>query len=222
MENNLIRDTYWNPYFANTNRGNGYELDNIIIYNDYGVLIETGCGWFNESNNNTGSTTVKNDIIKANKGTEEKHKKEHHNFIIKTEESYKDGYTLYIYYKNIDYKVVKIEKRSLFIEIDYQLFDNKSKTYSKAIGQSKKFSDAIYWELRKELKETESDSFKYDNNMESLEEHLKNIKKLMKKYNKMKEEEKSYSIEKFIDTTATEKNSNLESFKNNMMLLGGK
>lgn len=220
--NNLQKTSYWNPYFVDTNnRGGSYELNNIIIYNENGILIETGCGWFNESNNHTDGVNVDGGILKINTGTESKHITEKHNFIIKDREcSYKDDvYILYIYYKNINYKPIAIVKRSLFIEIDYQLFNNTEKTYSKAIGQSKKYSDAVYWELRKELKATDDDGFKYDRDMESLKTHIKNINKLIKKYEKTKEVEKDYPIDAFIDGTNTEKNSNNESYINNKKML---
>lgn len=218
--NNLQKTSYWNPYFADTNRGM-YELNNIIIYNEDGILIETGCGWFNESNNHTEDANIDGGILKINSGTESKHLKEKNNFIIKDNNcSYKDNvYILYIYYKNINYKPIAIVKNSLFVEVEYQLFNNTDKKYSKAIGQSKKYSDAVYWELRNEIKETENDGFKYDRDMESLKQHLKNINKLIKKYEKTKEVEKSYPIDAFIDGTNTEKNSNNESYKNNKKLL---
>ena len=128
---NLQNTTFWNSYFVDTNnRGGGYELDNIIIYDDNGdLLLETGCGWFNESNNYTGSVNVDGGILKINTGTEEKHTKEKHNFIIKTRDSYKEGYTLYIYYKNVNYKPIAIVKESLFIELKYQLYQWAVKKY---------------------------------------------------------------------------------------------
>lgn len=218
---NLQKTNFWNSYFVDTsNRGGGYELDNIIIYDDNGdLLLETGCGWFNESNNYTGSVNIDGGILKINTGTEEKHTKEKHNFIIRTRDSYKEGYTLYIYYKNVNYKPIAIVKESLFIELKYQLFNNTDRTYSKAIGQSKKYSDAICWELRKEIKATDDDGFKYDRDMSGLHEHIKNIKKLIKKYETVKEAEKNYPIDTFIDGTNTEKTSNINIYKNNKKLL---
>lgn len=221
MEFNLIRDSFWNPYFIQTsNRGGGYELDNIIIYNDDGdLLLETGCGWFNESNNDTGSVNVDGGILKINAGTENKHIKEKHNFIIKTKESYKDGYTLYIYYKNVNYKPLDIVKESLFIELKYQLFNNTDRTYSKAIGQSNRYSDDVYRELTKELKETENSSYRYKDHMDELNDHIKTIKKLIKKYETVKETEKSYPIDTFIDGTNTEKTNNIKIYQNNKKMM---
>lgn len=221
MTNNLIRDSFWNSYFIQTsNRGGGYELDNIIIYNDNGdLLLETGCGWFNESNNYTGSVNVDGGILKINTGTENKHIKEKHNFIIKTKDSYKDGYTLYIYYKNVNYKPLEIVKESLFIELKYQLFNNTDRTYSKAIGQSKKYSDDVYCELTKELKDTEYNSYRYKDHMDELNDHIKAIKKLMKKYETVKETEKNYPIDTFIDGTNTEKTNNIKIYQNNKKMM---
>jgi len=214
----LKKGMCWNPYFVDLG-SNGYELSNIIIYNDDGILIETGHGWFDESNNHTPNPEIDGTCYKIRAGYENKHQKEHHNFIIKDNScTYKDGYTLFIYYKNVNYKPIKIERKSLFIEIDYTLFNNE-KIYSKAIGQSNKFSNDIYWELRKEIKATDDDGFKYDRTFEELEKHLKNIKKLMKKYIQVKQEEESYPIDAFINSTCTETTSNQESYKNNIKIL---
>lgn len=221
MNNNLIRESFWNSYFVQTsNRGGGYELDNIIIYNDNGdLLVKTGCGWFNESNNYTGSVNIDGGILKINNGTENKHIQKKDNFIIKTKESYKDGYTLYIYYKNVNYIPLEIVKESLFIELKYQLFNNADIIYSKAIGQSNRYSDAVYNELTKELKDTENSSYKYKNNMDELNDHIKNIKKLIKKYQTVKETEKNYPIDAFIDGTSTEKENNMKIYKNNKNIM---
>lgn len=218
--NNLQKTSYWNPYFVDTNRGM-YELNNIIIYNDDGILIETGCGWFNESNNHTDGVNVNGGILKINSGTESKHIKEKHNFIIKDKDcSYKENvYILYVYYKNINYKPIAIVKNSLFVEIQYQLFNNTEKTYSKAIGQSNKYSDAIYWELRHEIKAADDDGYKYNRDMQPLKQHIKNINKLIKKYELTKEAEKSYPLDTLINATSTEKDVNMESYKNNKILL---
>lgn len=218
--NNLQKTSYWNPYFVDTNRGM-YELNNIIIYNDDGILIETGCGWFNESNNHTDGVNVNGGILKINSNTESKHIKEKHNFIIKDKDcSYKENvYILYVYYKNINYKPIAIVKNSLFVEIQYQLFNNTEKTYSKAIGQSNKYSNAIYWELRHEIKAADDDGYKYDHDMQPLKQHIKNINKLIKKYELTKEAEKSYPLDTLINATSTEKDVNMESYKNNKNLL---
>jgi hypothetical protein len=221
MKNYLLKENYWNSYFAITNKGQAFELDNIIIYNEKGNLIETNSGWFNESNNTTGEKQLTSDILKINTGNEEKHKKEKHNFIVKTQSSYKDGYTLYIYYKNIDYKFIGIEKDSLFLNIKYQLFNDDTKTYEKAIGHTKKFSQEIYYKLTAEIKQTEYDTFKYDRNIDALNEHLKNINKLKNKMLKMQEEEKNYSFEKLIGDTGTYEKENQEEYKNNLETFGG-
>ena len=218
MENNLLKQNYWNSYFAKTNKGQVYELDNIIIYNEQGKLIETSHGWFDESNNYTGEQTVKNDILKVNVGNEEKHIKEKHNFLVKTQESYKDAYTLYIYYKNIDYQFKAFTKDSLFINIEYTLFNNHEKVYSNAIGQSNKFSQAVYWKLREELKQAEYDAFKYDKHIEELDKHIKNLKKLAKQFVKVQEEEKNYPFESFINDTSKYKAICQEMYDNNKKL----
>lgn len=218
--NNLQKTSYWNQYVVDTNRGGEFEISNIFIYNEDGILIETGWGWFSEPDNHT-EGNIDGGILKINTGTEKKHIAEKHNFIIKdNERSYKDNvYKLYIYYKNVNYKPIEIVKNSLFVEVKYQLFNNKEKTYSKAIGQSNKYSKAIYWDLRNEIKATDGDAYKYDCDMSGLYEHLKNIKKLIKKYEKTKEAEKEFPLDAFINDTNTNKNSNNESYKNNKKLL---
>ena len=50
-KNNIIKEAIWyNPYIAIDTKNNMYKLDNIIIYSDYGVLLETDRGWFGNNN----------------------------------------------------------------------------------------------------------------------------------------------------------------------------
>ena len=50
-KNNIIKEAIWyNPYVAIDTKHNTYKLDNIIIYSDYGVLLETDRGWFGNNN----------------------------------------------------------------------------------------------------------------------------------------------------------------------------
>lgn len=176
INNNLVRyHSYWNPYFAKINN-NIYELNNIIIYNESGVLIETGHAWFNESNNKTGDHYI-GEIKKINKNNIEKNLKSKNNFIIKdNESSFENRYILYIYYKNINYKFIKISL-NYFLEINYTLFGNDSKIYSKAIGQKTKLSQNINYNKIYPL----IDEMKYKS-VDELKKKIKELNKIIKEY----------------------------------------
>jgi hypothetical protein len=188
QENNLMKTKYWNPYFARINK-NFYELDQIIIYNEDGVLVKTNSGWFNESNNNTGDKYI-GEIKKINKNNIEKHLKEKNNFIIKnTNTNFENRYILYIYYKNINYKFIDL-KLAYFLEVRYTLFNDDSKIYSKAIGTKNKISQSInYNKIYKCI-----DSMKY-NDVVELKEKIKELNKIIKEYEKAKIFEDSLTID---------------------------
>lgn len=51
-ENNLIRVLCWfNPFNVKINN-NFYELNNIIIYSEFGDMYQSGCGWFRPEHGN--------------------------------------------------------------------------------------------------------------------------------------------------------------------------
>lgn len=207
MENNfnknLIRIEAWfNPLYAEVN-GNFYELNNIILYSDFGDFYESGCGWFRPQ---TGSDnpikkgdglTIKPNIKKVNNNNIEKNKKGHNNFIINTTKYYSNDkqYTLYIYYKNINCQFLGFDLSNFWLESTFNIFDNFK--ISNVLGSRTKQSDKIRY--NEELKKIIENITLYNifDNEEKFLQNIKTIKKYYNKYKKIKEEEKAYTIKDY-------------------------
>lgn len=188
--NNLIKEAVWyNPYIAKDTKGNGYKLDNIIIYSEHGVLLETDRGWFGD-NNDLGERYI-GDINKRTKI--DFSKKE--NFIIKShKKDYKleTNYTLYIYYENINCKFLGYSITSLFLETNFTILDGYK--IDDVIGFTERKSKAIEYsdELKEAFKKIDSYNFSY--HYEEIEKAIKTIKKAHNEYIKAKEIEKNYTL----------------------------
>lgn len=214
---NLIRTCNWyNPMTAITEKGDGYELDNIIIYNESGVLIETKKGWFDNSNNNFeegDGLEIKPSIKRKNKINFESKE----NFVVKSEEkSYRDiqKYTLYIYYKNVNYKYNGLTLDSLFLNLNYSILDQFN--YYVVIGDRNAKSYLIEYneELQEAMKKIDHYNFSYKG--AEFQKALKTIAKYQKEYEKAKEYEKTLTVDNWqelireYDREKLENNKNLE------------
>lgn len=212
---NLIRTCNWyNPMTAITEKGDGYELDNIIIYNENGVLIETKKGWFDNSNNNFEEgdgleiTPAIKRKIKVNFESKE-------NFVIKSEEkSYRDmqKYTLYIYYKNVNYKYNGMTLDNIFLNLNYSILNKYN--YYVVIGDRNAASYKIEYneELQEAMKKIDHYTFTYKG--EELQEALKTISKYQKEYEKAKEYEKTLTVDNWQELIRENDREKLENNKN--------
>lgn len=146
-KNNLIKQADWyNVYCAIDEKGNTYELENIIIYSENGVLLETDRGWFGD-NNNLGDIAIGTIKRRMKKDFSRKE-----NFITKEEKkSYRidNKYTLYIYYKNINCNFIGYSIDSLFLKTNFTILDNYK--IDDVIGFTKNKSNGIAYS--DELKE---------------------------------------------------------------------
>lgn len=189
-KNNIIKAAVWyNPYTAIDTKGNAYELNNIIIYSDHGVLLETDRGWFG-NNNDLGDQCI-GDINKRMKI--DFSKKE--NFVIKSQKkNYKleTKYTLYIYYKNINCNFLGYSITSLFLETNFTIFDEYK--INDVIGFTKRKSQIIEYsdELQEALKKI--NSYNFSNHYKEVEKAIKTIKKAHKQLEEAKEIEKNYKL----------------------------
>lgn len=190
MKNNIVKEAMWyNPYIAIDTKNNVHKLDNIIIYSEDGVLLETGRGWFGD-NNDLGDRYI-GDINKRLKI--DFSKKE--NFVIKSKEvSYKleTNNTLYIYYKNIDCEFLGYSVNSLFLETNFTILD--SYKISDVIGFTDRKSKKIEYseEITEAYKNINSYHFQYK--WDEMEKAIKTIKKAHDEYIKAKEIEKNYTL----------------------------
>ena len=187
-ENNLIKSADWyNPYYAMIG-GVGYEISNIIIYNDNGeMLVETGRGWFDESNNYLGNCYI-GEIVRKNKISFT----QNINFIVKDNDTYKDKtYVLYIYYKNINYNFVGFELNNYWLEVNYTIFDNYK--LNAIIGKRNIKSYAIKYSIDNYVKKL--NSYTLDSHIDEFDNNLKMVKKIRNDYIKLKEIENNYSVD---------------------------
>ena len=189
MKNNLIKEAYWyNPYIAIDTKNNMYKLDNIIIYSEHGVLLETDRGWFG-NNNELGDQYI-GDINKRMKS--DFSKKE--NFIIKSQKKdykYETNYTLYIYYKNINCEFIGYSL-GLFLETNFTILDGYK--IDDVIGFTDRKTKKI--EFNEELKDAfkKIDSYNFHYHYEEVEKAIQIIKKARKQFEEAKEIEKNYTL----------------------------
>lgn len=192
-KNNLLKQAEWcNVYCAIDEKGNAYELENIIIYSDWGVLLETDRGWFGYNNDlgNVAIGTIKRRMKKDFSRKE--------NFIIKEEQkSYRidNKYTLYIYYKNINCNFIGYSIDSLFLETNFTILDNYK--IDDVIGFTNNKSNSIAYsdELKEAYKKI--DSYNFERHPEELEKAIKLIREKQKQYKKALEEEENYTLKDY-------------------------
>ena len=192
-KNNLVKQAEWyNVYCAIDEKGNAYELENIIIYSDCGVLLETDRGWFSD-NNDLGDVAIGTIKRRMKKDFSRKE-----NFIIKEEQkSYRidNKYTLYIYYKNINCNFIGYSIDSLFLRTNFTILDNYK--IDDVIGFTKNKSDSIAYsdELQEAYKKI--DSYNFERHPEELEKAIKLIREKQKQYKKALEEEENYTLKDY-------------------------
>lgn len=186
---NLVAQSFWNPFIAIATNGISYELDNIIIYNERGVLAKSGCGWFKEQygNNNNFKDGLTIEEIHLRK-TIDFSKKE--NFIVKdNERTYETRYILYIYYKNVNFKALEITKNGFFVEGIYTIELPETTITCKAIfGKTEMKSDAIQYKYYDTIEELVKE--KYSSNIDNLKNIIKRLNKEITQFEKMKIQEK--------------------------------
>lgn len=187
-EKNLLSQSYWNPFMAIATNNKGYELDNIIIYNEDGIITQTGGGWFREqyNNNNTFKEGTTIDPIHLRKSVDLTKKE---NFIIKdTERTYETRYVLYIYYKNVNFKALEVKKDGFWIEGIYTLdLPEKTITCDQCFGKTNMKSDNIKYQYYKTIEDLEKQKY---NGSDELLKAIKKLEKEVKQFEKMKIQEK--------------------------------
>lgn len=190
---NLERIANWfNPMQAITNKGEAFELDNIIIYSENGILIETKCGWFDHGNNDIiDGLEIKPEIVKKLK-IDFNCKQ---NFIVRSEQKeyrFDRKYTLYLYYKNINYKFEGLTLDNLFLNLNYSILNNY-KNYI-VIGDREKKSDSIQYSDKLKENFKKIDPYHFDCKPEEFKKALKEIAKIHKEFEKVKEAEKLLTV----------------------------
>ena len=196
MENvktNLVKQNEWyNSYVAIDEKGNCYELENIIIYSENGVLLETDRGWFGD-NNKLGNISI--GTIKRRMKRDFSRKE---NFIIKEEKkSYRidNKHTLYIYYKNINCNFIGYSIDSLFLKTNFTILDNYK--IDDVIGFTKNKSNNIVYSNELKAAFEKINSYNFERHPEELEKAIKLIREKQKEYKKAIEEEENYTLKDY-------------------------
>ena len=161
METKLFKTVEWyRPLHIKLENGNVIELGNIIVYDEKGIIIDTGYGYFN----NDIEISINGNVVRKIK--EDFTKKI--NYIIKIKESYSNEsrYALYIHKNNINLKFLGFKKQIDYILACYELNGGKISRLCKSLSGNK-------YELQTEFKE-KLESIKYYN-LPYEKEELKDI-----------------------------------------------
>ena len=218
---NLIQQKYWNPYTVKTIKGNFYELSNIIIYNENGILFETNCGWFDRGNNNFGSCFV-GDIVGIKRNINFSKKE---NFLTKDNLcTYDTRYILYIYYKNVNYIAKGLTLDNYWLNINATIFDNYH--IENTIGEREHFVKKLQYskELSENLEAIDNYNFNY--HFEETLKRFKKLEKIGKQIEKAKEQAKEFTVEDwqmllFNYETEEKRNECIKKVNNNLSLMKG-
>lgn len=150
MEKNskLYRQADWyRPLFVTLENGNEVELNNIIIYDEKGIVVQTRCGYFD----NDKGIDIKGEIVKKIK--ENFTKKE--NYVLKGEEQYSNNtvYDLYVYRDNVNVQFLGFKKTADLIMAKYNINGGEFKILYTTISGNKYIYENRFKELKDEIKD---------------------------------------------------------------------
>lgn len=186
-------NTWYNPLYVQV-KDTGYRLNNILFYNDNGVVYQTGCGWFN-------SNSLFNVILSTTKQIKRKIKidfSKNEPFIIKSNCSYEVVYDLYFPLSDFDieYKYKK-EGDSIF-KIFYLIDDNGNELYGK---ENVKYLGNLHFNARIKIQEIGklfSDYSYTPMTQKEFDENINNLKQAYKDYIEILEYVKNYTVEDYL------------------------
>ena len=161
METKLFKiEDWYRVLHIRLENGNVIELGNIIVYDEKGIIIDTGYGYFD----NDVEISINGNVVRKIK--EDFTKKI--NYIIKIKESYSNEsrYALYIHKSNINLNFLEFKKQIDYILACYELNGGKFSRLCKSLSGNK-------YELQTEFKE-KLESIKYYN-LPYEKEELKDI-----------------------------------------------
>lgn len=181
-EKNLICESWYNPFFAIATNGNGYELSDIIIYDERGPITESGRGWFSEefNNNNSFKDGAKIQPIQLRK---QENFSRQENFLIHDKEHYQNNkYKLFIYYKNVNFKIKEVKSGGYWIEGVYTIeIEEKTLSCSTVFGSTSRTSDAKKFEYYKIIDELQKAKY---NKLDDVKTLIKDLNKKIREYEK--------------------------------------
>lgn len=197
--------------FINTNKGEQYELNKVIIFKDNQVKVIANYFLDNFSNYQfefLGDTQRKLKIDLTSKN----------HFVVKSENQSswndKTQYTLFLNGDLLDYNLIGLELNGERLDLVYNINGAKC---SQCIGWNHKESGLIkYHTFSEQLKNI--NSYDLDYHSDTLLENIKELEKITKNYIKAKEKEKTYTeqdYKKMSLESGTTKEENLTMLKNN-------
>lgn len=140
MEKLYKNSSFYRVLYVTLDNLKEIELNNIIVYDEKGIIVQVGVGYFDNDADIEIKGTIKRKIKK------DFSKKE--NFVIKSENSYSANtrYDLYIYRNNVDLQFLGFEKRIDLILGKYSLNGGEFSNVYKKLYENKP-------ELREEFEE---------------------------------------------------------------------
>ena len=198
MNYNLRKEPYFNPYIAIDKNSNMYRLENIKIYSEHGVFVETDRGWLGD-NNDLGDCYIGEISLKRKldlSGTK--------NFIIKEEKkSYRleHNYTLYIYYKNIDCKFIGYTLDNLFLRSNFEILNGYK--FNDVLGYRDNKINKIRYseELSDAMKKI--DTYNFDSHYDEFDKAIKYIQKQHKLLEQAKKDAESWTVKDYRNMVRT-------------------
>lgn len=174
----LYRKANWyRPLYTVTKKGDEVQLSNIVVYDEKGIIVQTGYGYFD----NDKEITIKGEIIRKRK--EDFTKKE--NYILRFKEPFSTdiSYVLCIYRDNVNIQFLGFEKTTDRIMAKYDVNGGELKSLQSIISMKKYRSKDIFEELANKIATNHS--------LPMDEEELEKIcKELIKANKELIEEEK--------------------------------
>lgn len=137
---------WYRPLYTITKSGNEVELNNIIIYDEKGIVVQTKCGYFD----NDKGIDIKGEIVKKIK--ENFTKKE--NYVLKGKEQYSNNtvYDLYVYRDNVNLQFLGFEKSADLIMAKYNINGGEFRILYTTISGNKYIYENRFKELKDEIK----------------------------------------------------------------------
>jgi len=199
MKANLIKQTYLNPFLVEDKNGNIYNIENIRVYSEKGIILETDRGWFGD-NNDLGSVYIGEISLRRKRdlnGTE--------NFLFKEEKkSYRleHNYTLYIYYKNIDCKFIGYTLDGLFLRSNFEILNGYK--FDDVLGFRNNNIDRIRYsnDLSDAMKKF--DTYNFDTHYEEIEKAMAYLTEQHKLLEDAKKRAENYSVKDYREMIRTD------------------
>lgn len=177
------KENWYRPLFIDIG-DNCYELDNIHIYNENGILLSVGRGYFD----NDTSITVKGEILRKLKTnfTCKQH------YIVKSKDTLLGDikYELYLYKEKVDFKFVRVYKQYDYILAEYNVNGGEFSSFIKNIGETK---SNIKLRLEKEIKKINT-TYDYPLDIVELDNTLTEIQTLNSDLIKEKQRIENYKV----------------------------